>query len=72
MVEALKYKGWHAETLFYTDDKRDEIFDYIVKDFDAYVPASTLGVSRAARRSSLACFGRCRTRASSGCLIPMP
>ena len=38
MVEALRAKGWHAETLFYTDEKRDEIFDYIVKDFDAYVP----------------------------------
>jgi hypothetical protein len=38
MVEALKAKGWDAETLFYTDDKRDEIFDYIVNGFDAYVP----------------------------------
>jgi hypothetical protein len=55
MVEALKAKGWHTETLFYTDDKRDEIFDYIAKDFDAYVPRVNPGVSRAGRRSFSTC-----------------
>ena len=38
MVESLRAEGWHAETLFYIDDKRYEIFDYIVEDFHAYVP----------------------------------
>lgn len=38
MVEAVIQKGWQAETIFYTDDKRDEIYQYIVNDFDAYVP----------------------------------
>jgi len=38
MVDALIAKGWHAETLFYTDEKRDEIFRYIADGFDAYVP----------------------------------
>ena len=38
MVEALLAKGWHAETLFYSDDRRDEVYEYIVDDFDAYVP----------------------------------
>ncbi|MEN8233799.1 MAG: Cj0069 family protein [Actinomycetota bacterium] len=38
MVEAVREKGWHAETLFYTDERRDEIHDYIAGDFDAYVP----------------------------------
>jgi hypothetical protein len=38
MVNAVKQNGWYAETIFYTDDKRDELYQYIVDDFDAYVP----------------------------------
>ncbi|MEN8042170.1 MAG: Cj0069 family protein, partial [Actinomycetota bacterium] len=38
MVEALRAQGWNAETIFYTDDKRDEIHDHILNGFDAYVP----------------------------------
>ncbi len=38
MINAVIGSGWHAETIFYTDDKRDEIYQYIVNDFDAYIP----------------------------------
>ncbi len=38
MVNAVRAQGWQAEAIFYTDDKRDEILQYIVDNFDAYVP----------------------------------
>ena len=38
MVNAVKAKGWNAEVIFYTDDKRDEIFNTVKDKFDAYVP----------------------------------
>ncbi len=37
MVNALKEKGWHAEVVFYEDDKKDKIIDYVIENFDAYV-----------------------------------
>ena len=38
MVEAVRARGWGAETIFYTDDKKEEIYRYLVDNFDAYVP----------------------------------
>ena len=38
MVNAVRARGWNAETIFYTDDRRDEIYTYILQNFDAYVP----------------------------------
>lgn len=37
MVEALKAKGWNADTIFYTDDKAEEIFDLVKEKYDGYV-----------------------------------
>ena len=37
MITALRARGWRAESLFYTDQKKNEIFEYVVKNFDAYV-----------------------------------
>lgn len=37
MVNALKDKGWNAEVIFYSDDKKDEQFEYIRNNADAYV-----------------------------------
>ena len=37
MVNALKEKGWEAEVIFYTDEKREEIFDTVEQTADAYV-----------------------------------
>jgi len=37
MVNALKEKGWGAEVVFYTDEKADEIFDYITNNADTFV-----------------------------------
>jgi glutathione synthase/RimK-type ligase-like ATP-grasp enzyme len=37
MVEALRASGWSAETLFYRDHERDELFDQVVAKADAYV-----------------------------------
>jgi hypothetical protein len=38
MVNAVRARGWNAETLFYTDNRRDDIYTYILQNFDAYVP----------------------------------
>jgi hypothetical protein len=37
MVNALKEKGWNAEVIFYSDDKKYEIFKYVSDNADAYV-----------------------------------
>lgn len=37
MVNALKAKGWNAEVVFYSNEKKDEQFDYIRNNADAYV-----------------------------------
>lgn len=37
MVFALKQKGWQAEVVFYDDDNRDKVFDYVAENADAYV-----------------------------------
>jgi len=37
MVNALKAKGWQAEVIFYSDEKRDEIIPYVIENFDGYV-----------------------------------
>ncbi len=37
MVNAVKAQGWEAEVIFYADEKKDEIFDYVVATADAYV-----------------------------------
>jgi hypothetical protein len=37
MVEALRASGWTAETVFYRDCERDELFDRVVAKADAYV-----------------------------------
>jgi hypothetical protein len=37
MVNALKAKGWNAEVIFYSDDKKDEIFKHVSENADAYV-----------------------------------
>ncbi len=37
MVNALQDQGWAAEIIFYADDKREEIFDYVMAAADAYV-----------------------------------
>lgn len=37
MVNALKAKGWNAEIIFYSDDKKYEIFKYVSDNADAYV-----------------------------------
>lgn len=37
MVNSLKNRGWEAEIIFYSDDKKQEIFNYVVNTADAYV-----------------------------------
>ncbi|MFM8804467.1 MAG: Cj0069 family protein, partial [Planctomycetia bacterium] len=37
MVEALRASGWSAETIFYRDTERDELFDRVAAQADAYV-----------------------------------
>ncbi len=37
MVNALKERGWEAEVIFYSDEKRDEIYEYVTQTADAYV-----------------------------------
>lgn len=37
MVEALKAKGWEAETMFFSDEKAEEIFENVKQNFDGYV-----------------------------------
>ena len=37
MVNALKAQNWGAEVIFYSDEKKDEIFDYVTETADAYV-----------------------------------
>jgi glutathione synthase/RimK-type ligase-like ATP-grasp enzyme len=37
MVEALRAGGWSADTIFYRDVDRDELFDRVVAKADAYV-----------------------------------
>jgi hypothetical protein len=37
MVESLQKRGWTAEAIFYSDEKKDEIFEHVVKTADAYV-----------------------------------
>ncbi len=37
MVNALKSKGWQAEVIFYSDEKKDDILPYVIKHFDGYV-----------------------------------
>ncbi len=37
MVESLKKRDWSAEVIFYSDAKKDEIFEAVSKNADAYV-----------------------------------
>ncbi len=37
MVNALKAKGWQAEVIFYSDEKREQIVSYVIENFDGYV-----------------------------------
>lgn len=37
MVKSLEARGWTAEVIFYSDEKKDEIFEQVVKSADAYV-----------------------------------
>jgi hypothetical protein len=37
IVSALKDKGWNAEVVFFSDDKKEEIFEYVKEAADAYV-----------------------------------
>ena len=37
MINALKEKGWQAEALFYADNKRKELFEYVTNQADAVV-----------------------------------
>lgn len=37
MIESLQKRGWGAEVLFYSDDKKEEIYEHIVANADAYV-----------------------------------
>ena len=37
MVNALKAKGWDAEVIFYSDEKKDEICAHVVEMADAYI-----------------------------------
>lgn len=37
MVNAVKAQGWNAETIFYSDAEKDQIFTRVVTEFDAYV-----------------------------------
>lgn len=37
MVNALKERDWEAEVIFYSDEKKDEIFEHVFKTADAYV-----------------------------------
>ena len=37
MVNAVKERGWEAEVIFYSDEKRDEIYEYVTQTADAYV-----------------------------------
>jgi glutathione synthase/RimK-type ligase-like ATP-grasp enzyme len=37
MVESLRKRGWTAEVIFYSDEKKDEIFEHVVRSADAYV-----------------------------------
>ncbi len=38
MVESLRKRGWDAEVIFFSHDKRDEIYKRVVAEADAYVP----------------------------------
>ncbi|MCW0224429.1 Cj0069 family protein [Campylobacter lari] len=37
MVNALKEQGWNAEVIFFEVDKKDEIYEYVKNNADAYV-----------------------------------
>lgn len=37
MIESLKKRGWTAEVIFYSDERKDEIFERVVRGADAYV-----------------------------------
>ncbi|ERI07596.1 Cj0069 family protein [Aneurinibacillus aneurinilyticus] len=37
MLKSLRKRGWMAEVIFYADEKKDEIFERVVQDADAYV-----------------------------------
>jgi len=37
MVNSLKEKGWDAEAIYYSKDKRDELFEYVSQKSGAYV-----------------------------------
>lgn len=37
MVKSLEKRGWTAEVVFYSDEKKDEIFDHVARSADAYV-----------------------------------
>lgn len=37
MIESLKRRGWSAEVIFYSDEQKDEIFEQVVRNADAYV-----------------------------------
>lgn len=37
IVNALKNKGWNAEVVYFSDDKKEEIFEYVKGAADAYV-----------------------------------
>ncbi|MBF0590291.1 MAG: Cj0069 family protein, partial [Magnetococcales bacterium] len=38
MVNSLKKRGWNAEVIFYSHDRKDEIYNQVLKTADAYVP----------------------------------
>lgn len=37
MVEALKKKGWNAETIFFSDERSEEVFNHVKENFQGYV-----------------------------------
>lgn len=49
MVESLKKRGWDAEVIFYSDDRKDEIFHHINSTADAYVSRINPGNLRCER-----------------------
>lgn len=37
IIHALKAKGWHAEVVYFRDEWKDIIFEYVKDNFDAYI-----------------------------------
>jgi len=43
IVQAFKELGWTAEVIFFRDEWKDKIVEYVVKNCDAYIPRINTG-----------------------------